>query len=224
MQYDIIGGNLPAVICKLDGGEGISCQSGAMSWMTRNIKMMTKGGGIGKMFGRALSGESMFLNHYVAESAGEIAFASKFPGEIRPYELDGSSSLIAQKGSFLAAEEGVDMSVFLQKKIAGGLFGGEGFIMEKFSGRGTVFLEIDGSAIEYRLGNGEEMIIDTGYLVLMDETCSMDIEMVKGVTNVLFGGEGLFNTIVKGPGRVVIQTMPISKTMELLSSMIPKAK
>ncbi len=220
MNYEIIGGNLPAAIVKMESGQGVYCEGGAMSWMTQGIEMKTEGGGLGKMFGRALSGESLFRNHYVAKQSGEIAFASSFPGDIRAYELNGNS-IIAQKGSFLASDEGVEMSVFFQKKIAGGFFGGEGFIMQKFTGNGTVLIEIDGSAKEYELAAGEKMIVDTGYLVAMDATCSLDVVMVKGVKNMFLGGEGLFNTVVTGPGKIVLQTMPISKTAQVIGTYIP---
>ena len=202
MQYEIIGGNLPAVICKMKKGEKIICESGGMSWMDAAFKMETTSGGAGKMFGRLFSGESLFTNSYTAEKDGEIAFASCFPGNILAVELTPGKSVIAQKKAFLACEAGVEMSVFFQKKFGKGIFGGEGFILEKFSGSGIVFLEIDGAVKEYN-------------------PCKMDIEKISGVKNVLFGGEGLFNTVVTGPGKIFIQTMPISRTAGVISSYIP---
>lgn len=222
MKYEVIGGNLPAVLCRLEKGEAILCERGAMSWMDDGIEMQTEGGGLGKMFGRALSGEAMFMNRYVASQAGEIAFASSFPGEIRAIEITPDHSVIAQKRSFLASDESVECSVHVQKKISKGLFGGEGFIMQKFSGSGTVLIEIDGSAKEYVLKEGERKIIDTGYLVMMDETCTMDIEKIKGAKNALLGGEGFFNTVIAGPGRIILQTMPVSKVAGVLNSFMPK--
>ena len=224
MKYKIIGGNLPAVRCLLDRGEAIICESGGMSWKDSSIKMETKGGGAGKMFKRAFTGESMFTNRYVAEAPGEIAFASSFPGEIVAVKLDGSKSIVAQKSAFLASEEGVQMDIFFQKKLGSGFFGGEGFIMQKFSGTGMVFLEVDGATVTYELGPGESKSMDTGHLVIMEDTCTMDIERIKGFKNVLLGGEGLFNTVVKGPGKIVIQTMPIAKTAQVLGTYIPKDK
>ena len=221
MQYEIIGGNLPAVLCRLSKGEKIVCESGGMSWMDGVFKMETTGGGAGKMFGRMFSGESLFTNTYTAQQDGEIAFASCFPGEILAINLTPGKSIIAQKRAFLASEAGVDMSVFFQKKIGKGLFGGEGFIMEKFTGSGIVFLEVDGSIKEYTLAPGEKKVMETGHLVMMDDTCKMDIERISGVKNVLFGGEGLFNTVVTGPGKIVIQTMPMSKTAGVLSQYLP---
>ena len=223
MQYEIIGGNLPAVLCKLSRGEKIICESGGMSWMDGVFKMETTGGGAAKMFGRMFSGESMFTNTYTAQQDGEIAFASSFPGEILAFNLTPGRSIIAQKKAFLASEAGVDMSVFFQKKLGKGFFGGEGFIMEKFTGSGLVFLEVDGSIKEYTLAPGEKKVMDTGHLVMMEDTCQMDIERITGVKNVLFGGEGLFNTVVTGPGKIVIQTMPMSKTAGVIANYLPQS-
>ncbi len=221
MRYEIKGGNFPVAVCDMEAGESIVCQAGGMAWIRGDIRMETKGGGIGKMFGRAFSGESMFQNRYSARSRGQIAFAASSPGEIRAVQIAPGRSVIAQKGSFLASDEGVELSVYLQKKVGAGFFGGEGFVMQKFSGSGTVLVEIDGSAVEYDLAPGEQMVIDTGYLVLMDESCRMDIVTVKGVGNVLFGGEGLFNTVVTGPGKVVLQTMPLSTLAGRIAAYIP---
>ena len=222
MQYEIIGGNLPAVLCRLTRGEKLICEAGGMSWMDGVFKMETTGGGIGKMFGRMFSGESMFTNTYTAQQDGEIAFASSFPGQILAINLTPGKSIIAQKKAFLACEAGVEMSVFFQKKFGKGLFGGEGFIMQKFTGSGIVFLEVDGAIKEYVLAPGEKKVMDTGHLVMMDETCKMDIERISGVKNALFRGEGLFNTVVTGPGRIVIQTMPISKAAGVIAGYIPQ--
>ncbi|MBQ6387068.1 MAG: TIGR00266 family protein [Ruminococcus sp.] len=223
MKYEIMGGNFPAVLCKLNKGEKIVCEGGAMSWMDDKFTMETSGGGVKKMFGRAFSGESLFLNTYTADEDGEIAFASSFPGQIVAVEIGSGRSVIAQKKAFLACFGDVDMSVFFQKKLSGGFFGGEGFILEKYSGSGVVFLEIDGSVKEYTLAPGERKIMDTGHMVMMDDTCTMDVQTVKGIKNKFLGGEGLFNTVVTGPGRIVIQTMPIVKTAEIISNLIPKS-
>ena len=212
MEYQVKGTPFPALICKLNAGESIDCQKGAMSWMTPNMQMQTSaGGGIGKLLSRAVSGESIFKNKYTAQrGAGEIAFASTVPGNIIPIEISASRQIVAQKSSYLASTPGVTMEIFFQKKIGAGFFGGEGFIMQKFSGEGTVFVELDGSVIEYTLDTGESMLLDTGYLAMMDATCSIDIQSTGGVGNALFGGEGLFNTKVTGPGRIWIQTLPIN--------------
>lgn len=222
MQYRITGDDLPVVICTLDAGETVITENGSMSWMSPNMKMeTTSNGGIGKAFGRLFSGESLFLNRYTAQDGkGEIAFASSFPGSIRAFDVT-NGDWVVQKSGFLASEQSVDLSVFFQKKFGAGFFGGEGFIMQRISGKGIAFIEIDGSAIEYDLAAGESIIVDTGYLAAMTATCSMDIVSTGGVKNALLGGEGLFNTVVKGPGKVILQTMPISKVASTLSCFAP---
>lgn len=222
MRYEITGEPMPVVICHLNPNETLICESGAMAWMSTNMEMQTSGGGMGKMFGRMFSGERAFQNYYTARNGeGFIAFASSFPGSIRAFEITPSAPIICQKKAFLASTDGVELSVHFQKRLGSGFFGGEGFVMQKLSGHGTAFLEIDGSVVEYTLGPGQQMLIDTGYLAMMDATVSMEIQHVQGVKNVLFGGEGLFNTLVTGPGRILIQTMPISNFAGAIASMIP---
>lgn len=212
MKYQIVGEPLPVVICDVSAGETLITERGSMCWMSPNMKMETgSNGGIGKALGRMFAGEALFQNRYSAQGGpGQIAFASSFPGSIRAYDIAPGRELIVQKSGFLASEAGVGLSVFFQKKLGAGFFGGEGFIMQKLSGSGTAFVEIDGYACEYDLGPGQSMIVDTGYLAAMSATCSMEIVSVPGVKNMLFGGEGVFNTVVRGPGKVVLQTMPIS--------------
>ena len=224
MNCEIKGGNFPVAICTMEPGQAILCETGAMSWMNGGVRMETNtGGGIGKMLGRAFSGESLFMNRYVADSAGILALGAKSPGEIREIDVIGRT-IVVQKGSFLAMDEGVNLDIFFQKKIGSGFFGGEGFIMNKLSGDGKVLLEIDGGCVEYDLAAGETMTIDTGYLVMMDATCSIDIVMIKGVGNILFGGEGLFNTVVTGPGHIVLQTQPLSQFVAKIAAMVAAVK
>lgn len=224
MQYRIIGESLPAVICQLNPGETIITESGSMAWMSSNMKMQTSAGGLGKAFGRLFSGESIFLNQYTATGGtGEIAFASSFPGQIRAIEIRPGREMIVQKSGFLAAESGVQLSVHFQKRMGAGFFGGEGFIMQRLSGNGMAFIEIDGAAVEYDLAVGQSMIVDTGYLAAMDASCTMDIVTVPGIKNALFGGEGIFNTVVKGPGKIVLQTMPIIKVASALRPYFPSS-
>ena len=224
MQYKIIGGNLPAVVCDLNPGETMITESGSMSWMTPNMKMETTSGGLGKALGRMFSGESVFLNRYSATGGpGQIAFAASFPGAIIPFEIGPGREIIVQKSGFLAAEAGVQLSVHFQKKLGAGFFGGEGFIMQKLSGNGTAFVEIDGYAVEYNLQPGQSMIVDTGYLAAMDASCTMEVVTVPGIKNVLFGGEGLFNTVVKGPGKIILQTMPIVSVANRLRVYFPSS-
>lgn len=220
MQYKVEGTPMPVVICKLEAGETMITESGAMSWMSPNMKMeTTSGGGLGKMLGRALSHESVFLNRYTAEGGeGEIAFASSFPGDIVAFEIGSGQDMIVQKSAFLASTTGVELSTFFQKKLGSGFFGGEGFIMQKLSGNGTAFVEFDGHIKEYELASGQQIIVDTGYLAAMTATCSMDIKTVPGIKNMLFGGEGLFNTVVTGPGKIWLQSMPV---MQLAGAIQP---
>ncbi|MDY3909439.1 MAG: TIGR00266 family protein [Eubacterium sp.] len=225
MKYSIEGTPLPVVICDLEAGEKMITEKGAMSWMTPNMKMETVGGGAGQMFGRMFSGESMFQNHYTAQGGpGQIAYASSFPGSILAFEIGPGKEIIAQKSAFLASTDGVTLSVAFQKKLGGGLFGGEGFIMQKLSGQGTAFVEIDGYVKEYELQAGESLLIDTGYLAAMDVTCTMDIQSVKGLKNKLLGGEGFFNTIVNGPGKIYLQSMPINQMAGAINPYIVTSK
>ncbi|WP_072523785.1 TIGR00266 family protein [Clostridium sp. Marseille-P3244] len=212
MKYEIKGDVLPVVICYLENGETMITEKGSMSWMSPNMKMeTTSNGGVGKALGRMFAGESIFQNRYTAVNGnGMIAFASSFPGQIRMWEVKPGNEVIVQKSGFLAAEASVELSVFFQKKLGTGFFGGEGFIMQRLSGQGTAFLEFDGYVVEYNLQPGQQIVVDTGYLAAMDGSCSMEIQKVPGLKNMVFGGEGLFNTVITGPGRVWLQTMPIS--------------
>lgn len=222
MKYSIEGEPLPVVTCELEANEMMITEKGAMSWMSPNMKMETVGGGVGKMFGRMFSGESMFQNHYTAEGGpGMIAFASSFPGAIRAFEISPGQDIICQKTAFLASTSGVELSVFFQKKVGSALFGGEGLIMQKLSGQGVAFVEFDGYIKEYNLAAGQSIVIDTGYLAAMDASCSIEIQKVPGVKNMLFGGEGVFNTVVTGPGRVLLQSMPIGQMAGTLIPYLP---
>ena len=211
MKYQIYGEPMPVVICNVDPGETLICESGAMSWMSPNMQMDTVGGGAGKVLGRMFSGENAFQNQYTAQGGpGMIAFASSFPGSIRAVEITPEHPVICQKKAFLASTAGVELSVHWQKKLGTGLLGGEGFVMQKLSGQGIAFLEIDGTVMEYNLAPGQQMILDTGYLAMMDASVQMDVQSVKGLKNKMLGGEGFFNTVVTGPGKILLQTMPIS--------------
>lgn len=226
MRYEIVGEPLPVVTCHVSPGETLITERGSMSWMSPNMNMETStNGGIGKALGRMFSGDSIFQNRYTAMGGeGLIAFASSFPGSIRALEISPGNNMIVQKSAFLASEASVELSLHFNKKIGAGLFGGEGFIMQKLSGHGTAFMEIDGYAVEYILQPGQQMVLDTGYLAAMTESCSMEIQTVPGVKNMLFGGEGIFNTIVTGPGKIVLQTMPVSNVAATIRPFIPTAK
>lgn len=222
MQYEIKGEPTPVVICHVENGETMITESGSMVWMSPNMEMQTTAGGFGKVFGRMFTGENLFQNRYTARGgSGMVAFASSFPGKIVAVQVSPERPVIAQKCAFLAAEEGVELSVFFQKKIGAGFFGGEGFLLQKLTGRGIAFLEVDGHGEEYFLAPGEKLIVDTGNLAYMDATCSVDIQTVKGVKNMFFGGEGLFHTVITGPGKVVLQTMPMSALAAALAPLLP---
>lgn len=225
MEYEIIGTPLPAVVCYLKKGDVMLSDSGAMAWMDPCMEMgTTSNGGLSKAFGRVFSGETMFLNTYTAKADGKIAFASSFPGEIRKYDIEPGKEIVVQKSSFLASEPTVERTIFFNKKAMTGIFGGEGFIMNKLSGNGTVFVEIDGATVEYDLAPGQQIIVDTGYVAVMDATCTMTTQTVPGLKNKVFGGEGFFNTVITGPGHVVLQTMPITSVASSLVRYIPTGK
>ena len=210
MQYEFKGGVFPVVVCQLADGEKMITEKGSMVWMTPNMEMETTGGGLGKMFSKAFSGESMFQNSYTARGAGMIAFGSSFPGRILTLEVAPGREFILQKTAFLASEAGVQLSIHFNKKFGAGLFGGEGFIMQRLSGSGIAFAEVDGELVEYTLAPGQQMIVDTGNVLGFESSVSIDIQQVKGIKNKLLGGEGFFNTVLTGPGKIWLQTMPIS--------------
>ena len=221
MQYELKGGVFPVVVCQLADGEKMITEKGSMVWMTPNMEMETSGGGLGKMFSKAFSGESMFQNIYTARGAGMIAFGSSFPGRILTLEVAPGREFILQKTAFLASEAGVQLYVHFNKKLGAGFFGGEGFIMQRLSGSGTAFVEVDGELVEYTLASGEQMVVDTGNVLGFDASVSIDIQQVKGIKNKLLGGEGFFNTILTGPGKIWLQTMPISGVASAIQPYIP---
>ena len=224
MKYSIQGGQLPVAVCELDAGEAMFTESGGMSWMSSNIAMSTNmEGGLFKGLGRALSGESMFMATYTAEGQpGMIAYASSFPGSIIALNLAEGQSIICQKRSFLAASRSVNLEMYIQKKLGAGFAGGEGFVMQRITGPGTVFVEIDGAAIEYDLQAGQTLKVDTGHVAMMDATVQLDVTTVKGFKNVLFGGEGLFLTTLTGPGHIWLQSMPIENVAKSILPFVPK--
>lgn len=223
MRYDIRGEVLQTVDVWLDEGEQVFCESGGMCWMSPNIEMSTGAdGGLLKSLGRMFSGESFFLNTFTCtEGEGLIAFCNEFPGKIVPWELGPGESIICQKDAFMAAEKGVEMSVHFQKKLGAGFFGGEGFILQKLTGPGTVWLELAGEVTEYELKERQTLKLDQGHLGVMEPSVDFDLTRVKGVKNVLFGGEGLFLASVMGPGKVWLQSMPLANLAAKLHSRMP---
>lgn len=223
LRYETFGGTLPAVTIKLDAGESIYTQSGGMTWMDNDITMTTNmQGGFLKGLGRMVSGESLFMATYTSNADGkEIVIASSFPGSICTMNLTGNA-IIAQKSAFLCAQPTVELSVHVNRSVGAGLFGGEGFIMQRFSGYGNVFLEIDGSLVEKVLAPGEKLKVDTGNVAAYEESVTYQAEMVKGFKNILFGGEGLFLTTLTGPGKVWLQTMTLPSFASRLIPYLPK--
>lgn len=221
MRYEIKGGAFPVVVCELADGEQMITEKGSMVWMSPNMQMDTRGGGLGKIFSKAFSGESMFQNIYTARGAGMIAFGSSFPGQIKAVTIAPGQDMILQKTAFLAAEPGVELSIHFNKKLGTGLFGGEGFIMQRLSGSGVAFAEIDGELVEYELREGQQIVADTGNVAGFTAGVKMEIQQVPGMKNKLLGGEGLFNTLLTGPGRVWLQTMPISSVAASIWPYIP---
>ena len=221
MRYEIKGGAFPVVVCELADGEQMITEKGSMVWMSPNMQMDTRGGGLGKIFSKAFSGESMFQNIYTARGAGMIAFGSSFPGQIKAVTIAPGQDMILQKTAFLAAEPGVELSIHFNKKLGTGLFGGEGFIMQRLSGSGVAFAEIDGELVEYELREGQQIVADTGNVAGFTAGVKMEIQQVPGLKNKLLGGEGLFNTLLTGPGRVWLQTMPISSVAASIRPYIP---
>lgn len=209
MEYVIQGGNLPVLIMTLQPGEQIVTEAGAMSWKTPNVAMDTNmKGGLGKALGRKFSGESMFLNTYTCEGGpGQLACASSFPGSIMAFELAAGESIVAQKNAFLCSTPDVNMEMHFRSKFGVGLVGGEGFIMQRMTGPGKVFMEIDGSFVKYSLKQGQQIVIDPGHLAVQDATVQTEITRVKGMKNIFLGGEGLFLATLTGPGDVYLQTM-----------------
>lgn len=221
MNYEIKGGAFPVVECQLQDGEKMITEKGSMVWMSPNMQMETTGGGIGKMFSKAFSGESMFQNIYTARGEGVIAFGSSFPGRIMPVQIGAGHEMVVQKSAFLASENSVELSIHFNKKMGAGFFGGEGFIMQRLSGNGIAFVEIDGELVEYTLEAGQQIIVDTGNVAGFEVGVQIDIKQVPGLKNKMLGGEGLFNTVLSGPGKVWLQTMPISSVAASIRPFIP---
>ena len=221
MQYEIVGAPFPAVVCTLHRGEQMKTEKGSMVWMDPCMSMETTGGGVKKMFSKAFSGESMFQNIYTAQSDGRIAFGSSVPGQILPIEIKPGQEFIAQKMAFLASETSVDIAVHFSQKLGRGFFGGEGFIMQRLSGEGMAFIECDGSLVRYELAAGQQMVVDTGNVLGFTGGVNLEVQRIQGAKNVMFGGEGLFNTILTGPGTIFLQTMPLATLADTIAAHLP---
>ena len=225
MKYEIIGKTVPAVEFTFNKGESVYSQSGGMVWQSDGIEMKTNArGGVMKSLGRMFTGESIFMNTYSAlQDGAKVAFAVTNPGDIIPINTsEQKGGFLIQKRAFLCAEPNVDVSVAFTKRFSAGLFGGEGFILQKAEGQGMLFLEVDGDPVERELAPGEILKVDTGDVVGFESTVSYEIETVKGLGNIFFGGEGLFLTRLKGPGRVILQTQNFNDFAGRVLSMLPK--
>lgn len=224
MRYEIIGKTVPAVEFTLNRGESIYSQRGGMTWQTDGINMKTNArGGVMKSLGRMFTGESIFMNTYTANVDGaKVAFATTVPGDIVSVNVGENNGFTVQKSAFLCAEPGVDMSIAFTKKFSAGLFGGEGFVLQKAKGSGMLFLEVDGDPVERILAPGEVLKVDTGNVVGFESTVSYEIETVKGLGNIFLGGEGLFLTKLVGPGRVIIQSQNFGDFAGKILGMMPK--
>lgn len=224
MRYEIIGKTVPAVEFTLNRGESIYSQRGGMTWQTDGINMKTNArGGVMKSLGRMFTGESIFMNTYTANVDGaKVAFATTVPGDIVSVNVGENNGFTVQKSAFLCAEPSVDMSIAFTKKFSAGLFGGEGFVLQKAKGNGMLFLEVDGDPVERILAPGEVLKVDTGNVVGFESTVSYEIETVKGLGNIFLGGEGLFLTKLVGPGRVIIQSQNFGDFAGKILGMMPK--
>ena len=223
MQYRIIGQTVPAVEILMNAGESMFSQSGGMIWQSEGIEMTTNArGGLAKSLGRMLTGESIFMANYTAQrDNASIAFGSTVPGCVVPVDVS-QMPLICQKGAFLCAQQTVNLEVTLTKKFSAGFFGGEGFVLQKLSGSGMAYLEVDGDMVERTLGQGEVLLVDTGNVVAFDQTVGYEIQTVKGLGNILFGGEGLFLTKLTGPGRIILQTQNFNDFAGKIIALVPK--
>lgn len=226
MKYEILGKTVPAVEMTLSRGEKVFTQSGGMTWQTEGVRMSTNAkGGVMKSLGRMFAGESIFMSTYEAETEGaKVAFATTVPGEIMPIDMsEVPNGFMLQKGAFLCAEEDVELSIALSKRFSAGLFGGEGFILQKATGKGMLFLEIDGDPIVRDLAPGEVLKVDTGNVVGFESTVRYEIETVKGLGNIFLGGEGLFLTRLVGPGKVIIQSQNFGDFAGRILALMPKS-
>ncbi len=223
MKYEIFGTTMPTVDVHLSQGEAVYTESGGMAWMKGKVKMETNTkGGLMAGLGRALAGESLFMTTYTClDGEAIVTFAPEAPGHILAQHLAAGESLICQKDAFMCAENSVKLEMHFRKKLGAGFFGGEGFILQKVTGPGVVFLEIPGEVREYTLAAGEVMKVDPGHIAAFEPTVSYDIARVKGLKNVFFSGEGLFLATLKGPGKIYLQSMPLSNLAAKLARYMP---
>jgi uncharacterized protein (TIGR00266 family) len=223
LTYHILGTVQQTLAVDISPGQTIFSDTGAMSWMTSTVNMNTNtGGGLGGMFKRAVSGASAFIIDFtVTGGPGQVAFSADFPGKILAFELDPSQSIIMHRHAFICAEKSVKLDIAFTKRLGAGLLGGEGFVLQKLTGPGMVFAELDGDAVEYRLEPGQVMKVEPGHVAMFEESVTFDITMIKGLANMLLGGEGLFLATLTGPGRIWLHSMTVSKVAHRVAEYIP---
>jgi uncharacterized protein (TIGR00266 family) len=223
MRYHVMGTVQQTVGVELNPGQTIFSEAGAMSWMTATINMNThSGGGLGGMFKRAMSGASLFIIDFTSTGGpGQVSFATDFPGKVLPFDLDAGQSVTMHRHAFICAEKSVTLDIAFTRKFGAGLFGGEGFVLQKLMGPGMVFAELDGDAIEYHLQPNQVMRVEPGHVAMFESSVAFDIEMIKGMTNILMGGEGLFLATLKGPGRIWLHSMTVSKIAHRVAEYLP---
>ncbi len=226
LNYHILGTVQQSLGIDLQQGQAVFSEAGAMSWMTATVAMNThSGGGLGSMFKRAVSGASLFIVDFMANGGpGQVSFSTDFPGKILPFELDAGQSVIMHRHAFITAEKSVNLDIFFTRKLGAGLFGGEGFVLQKLTGPGIVFAELDGDAIEYRLQPNQVLRVEPGHVAMFEDTVAFDIEMIKGMTNILLGGEGLFLATLRGPGRIWLHSMTVSHMAHRIAEHLPGKK
>ncbi len=225
--YQVVGTIMQALMIQMNRGQALYSETGSLSWMSDGVQMNTNlgSGGIFGALQRVVSGESLFVVNFTTDRDQQlVTFSSDFPGKIIPVHLTQGQAMIAQKDTLLVAEKSVNMTIALQRKLGAGLFGGEGFILQKFDGPGTFFAALDGEIVEYTLAAGQRLLVDTGHVAMFEPSVAYDIQVVKGIKNILFGGEGLFFVSLTGPGRIWLQTMPISKLAGAIRQYLPKAE
>ena len=222
MRYEVTGTTMQTVSIDLAKGESLYSQTASMAWMSPSIRMDTHtGGGIFAGIKRALAGGGIFITEFIAEGSGHIAFAPRFPGQIVPMTLATGQSIVCRKETFLCAEKSVTLEIAFQQRLGAGFFAGEGFIMQKVTGPGTVFLDLSGEVIEKTLLPGEQLLVHAGHVGMQEPSIEIDIKMMRGFRNVLFGGEGLFLATLTGPGKIWLQSMPIMNLAEEIGRYLP---
>ncbi len=223
LRYHIMGTVQQTVGVELNPGQTIYSEAGAMSWMTSSISMNThSGGGLGSMFKRAVSGASLFIIDFASTGGpGQASFSTDFPGKVLPFDLDTGQSVTMHRHAFICAEKSVSLDIAFTRKLGVGLFGGEGFVLQRLTGPGMVFAELDGDAIEYHLQPNQVMRVEPGHVAMFESSVTFDIEMIKGMTNILMGGEGLFLATLTGPGRIWLHSMTVSKMAHRIAEYLP---